>query len=131
MIGKVISSLLNADVGLTSIVGTKIFPVVISGDNPLPTVVYTVDSITPEYTKSGWADDDCIFLLKCYAYDYASVQSLALAVRKALELKSGTYSGITITKIYMSDQQEQAMTDNGADAFQIELFFNTKIISYG
>lgn len=129
MIGKVITSILTNDAALTALVSNKIYPIVIGLDTPLPAVVYTVDSVDPSYTKTGWTQDECTFKVTSYAKDYADVQTVAAAVRKALELKSGTYSSIEITKIYMTGHEEYYQFD--ADVYINRLTFTTNINIYG
>ena len=129
MIGKAITNILTSDAALTVLVGNKIYPIVIALDTALPAVVYAVDSIEPVYTKDGWAYDTCTFKVTSYAKDYAGVQDVAEAVRAALELKSGTFAGSTVSKIYMTGQEEYYQLD--AEVYITRLSFTTKIDANG
>lgn len=93
MIGIAITNLLKTSEGLMALVSEdKIFPYAADVDTELPLVVYTIDSIDPEYTKDGWEDDLVDFSVKSYSVDYATLQNIAKEVRNALELKTFTGS---------------------------------------
>jgi hypothetical protein len=94
-----------------------------------PSVVYVVESITPQYTKDGWAGDDCTFRVTSYADSYSQAIEVAQAVREALELVSGTHLSIDVENIYMTGREEFYQFD--ADVYIIRLNFTTKINSYG
>lgn len=129
MIGKAITSILTSNTALTALVGNKIYPIVIALDTALPAVVYAISSISPFYTKDGWAYDECTFQVTSYATEYADVQNVSTAVRSALELVSGGYAGSTIGKIYMTGQEEYYQTD--AEVYITRLTFTTKIDANG
>ena len=128
MIGKTIKSLLTADVTLAALVSTKIYPYVMNEDTDLPAVIYTIDSLQPVYTKSGWGYDDIGFSVYCFAKDYAVLQSVVSAARGALELKNTGYSTQEINYIYMTGQEEGY--DNGADAFYNKMNFSVILNTY-
>jgi hypothetical protein len=128
MIGKTIKTLLTGDVTLVSLVGTNIFPYVMNEGISLPSVVYTIESLTPSYNKSEWANDEIIFAVHSFSKDYAQLQLVVVAVREALELKNGGYGTQDINRIYLSGQQEGY--DIAADTFFNKLIFSVKINSY-
>jgi len=79
MIGKVITSLLKANTGLTDIVSeTSIYPYVINEDTLLPVIVYTVDSLSTNYHKDGWNFDSITFSVISFSENYGTLQSIAL-----------------------------------------------------
>lgn len=103
MNGITIASLLKANAGLLALVNTdNIFPYVANEGTSLPLIVYTIDSLAPEYTKDGWAGDTCNFSVVSFSQDYANLQLLAVQVRASLELKHG---GDT-QRIILTGQQE-------------------------
>lgn len=107
MLAKLITNILANDANLTSLIpSTSMYPYVMNSGTPLPGIVYTIDSIIPEYDKSGWADDQCIFSVVSFSDNYAILQSIVSAVRSALELKTGTYENISIDKIYLTGRLE-------------------------
>ena len=103
MTGLTVAKLLKAHPGLVALVSAaNIFPYVAQEDTPLPLIIYTIDSVTPEYAKDVWADDIVNFSVIAFSEDYASLQSIAAEVRDALELVSDTYT----KRIIMTGQVE-------------------------
>jgi hypothetical protein len=103
MTGLTIAKLLKAHPGLVALVSAaNIFPYVAKEDTPLPLIIYTIDSVAPDYTKDGWAEDNIGFSVISFSEDYASLQSIASEVRDALELQNDTNT----KAIRMTGQQE-------------------------
>jgi hypothetical protein len=128
MIGKTIKSILTGNSSLVALVGTKIFPYVMNESTTMPAVVYTIDSMEPEYTKGGWVNDSVTFTVNSFAKDYTGLQSVVSAVRTALELNhtgSGTQS---INRIYLIGFNEGY--DGQSDVFFNSLIFNVIINTY-
>jgi hypothetical protein len=128
MIGKTIKSLLSGDSTLTALVGTKIFPYVMNEDTSLPAVVYSIDSLSPEYNKGGWALDSIDFTIHSFSDNYDELQSVIVAVRAALELKRTGAGTEDINRIYLTSQDEGF--DNEAGAFFNKLTFRVITNSY-
>jgi len=129
MIGKLIHTILTGDTDVVTLVGNKIFPLVMSLETSRPSIVYVVESVTPEYTKDGWCGDACVFRVTSYADSYSQAIEVAQAARIALELVSGIHSDIDVDNIYMRGREEFYQFD--ADVYIIRLTFETKINSYG
>ena len=129
MVGKVIAYLLKENTGLMALVSEdKIFPYVINEKTHLPAIVYTIDSVDPEYTKEGWSGDDVTFSIVSFTNNYANLQSIVSQIRSALELKSGTYSGIEYWNILLDGQSEGfSISEN---VFLNRLTFSTTITDY-
>jgi len=129
MIGKVITHILkdNADL-LLLVPEANIYPYVINENTPLPAIVYTIDSLVPEYTKDGWVGDDCSFSIVSFSDDYAVLQNIVTEVRNALELESGVNEGITTQRIYLTGQSEGYNIIESV--FLNKLSFSTVIIGY-
>lgn len=129
MIGQVIKSLLDANTNLNTLVPIlSRFPYVINENTTLPAIIYTIDSVLPEYDKEHWHGDNCRFSIISFSEDYTTLQNISLQVRTALELKSGTISDITIEKIYLIDQIEgYSITES---VFLNKLVFSVKVIEY-
>jgi hypothetical protein len=129
MIGKVIKHLLDDSTALNILVPTaNKFPYVINENTPLPALVYTVDSLEPQYDKDGWVYDACTFSVVTFSDNYALLQSVVLEVRKALELMSGTNEGITTNNIYLDGQFEGYNITE--DVFMNKLTFTVEITDY-
>jgi hypothetical protein len=129
MIGKLIYGLLSEDVALTALVSSdNIYPYFLREETKFPAIVYTIDGITPDYTKDGWAQDDCSFSVVSLSTNYTSLQSIVVAVREALEMERGTVEGITIQHIHMIGMDEGY--DVTTDIFANKLSFNVNVINY-
>lgn len=128
MIAKTINTLLTGGASLVALVGTKIFPYVMNEDTSLPAIVYTVDSLTPEYNKSSWSGDHIQFSVHSFAVSYTSLQDVVDAVRDAVELKATGYSGQEISRIILIGQEEGF--DNEAGVFYNKQTFNVKLNNY-
>jgi hypothetical protein len=123
MIGLTIAKLLKADTALMTLVpSTSIFPLVVNEDIPLPWIAYRIDSVEPEYTKDGWANDVDSFSIASFSNDYANLQLITKAVRKALEMKEDTGTG----RITMTGYKEES---DGL-IFGTQLEFSVDITSY-
>jgi hypothetical protein len=129
MIGKTIKSILTGDSTLIALVpAVRMFPYVMNEDTVLPAIVYTIDSVSPDYNKGGWALDEVMFSVFSFSKDYAQLQSVALAVRGALELSTAGYGTESIGNIYLIAVDEGY--DQGADTFFNKQQFTVKTNSY-
>lgn len=100
MIGKAIASILTSHASLTALVSANdMYPYVINENTDLPAIIYTIDSVVPEYDKDGWVGDDVTFSVTTFDDDYAVLQSIASQVRNALEWETGLVEGITLGRI--------------------------------
>ena len=128
MIGKGIANILENYSDLTDIVGTKIFPIIAKQGTNLPLVEYSIDTLTPEYTKTEWIGDNVDFSVLCTALSYKLTSELAGEVRNALELAAGDKNGITMQKVYMDGYTEDYDLDGSS--YIINLRFRTRVIAY-
>lgn len=129
MIGEVIYNLLSTDVALTALVpATKIFPYVLNESTVLPAIIYTIDTVSPEYTKDGWAQDDTTFSVTSLSKDYNNLQEIVTAVRRALEMERGIVAAITIQHIHLSGMTEGYSINE--DVFANRMSFNVNVIKY-
>lgn len=129
MIGKTIKSILTTNSALIALVpAVKIYPYVMNEDTQAPCIVFTIDSLEPEYTKSGWADDTITFSVYSYAVNYNSLQTIAKAVRTALELNKTGSGTESINHIYLQGMEEGYVLE--ADTFFNKLTFRVKTNNY-
>jgi hypothetical protein len=98
MIGKVIYNLLSNASAVTDIVGTKIYPEIAPEGTDAPAIIYDVQNIEPVYSGSGFVHDMSSVDIDCFHPDYTDSVDLMVAIRTAVELKSGTYNNVTIKK---------------------------------
>lgn len=97
MIGKAIYSILSNDAGVTALVGTKIYPDIIPLGTAYPATVYSVVSTTPTNVKDGASTlDATVVQVDIYSDDYSEAQSIASAIRTALDTYSGTVATVKV-----------------------------------
>ena len=129
MIGKTIKSILAGNNALIALVpAARMFPYVINEGTPLPSIIYTVDSLAPDYTKGGWLLDEVTFSVASFADDYAELQTVVTAIRTALELNQTGAGSQEINKIYLTGMDESF--DPEQNIFGNRLNFIVKINKY-
>lgn len=103
MTGIIIADLLTKSEPLLALVPeSSIFPYVADENTPLPLIIYTIDTVVPEYSKDGWIGDMVGFSVMSFSEDYAILQAIVLEVREALELEYDAKS----QRIILTGQQE-------------------------
>jgi len=124
MIGILIADLLKANDDLIALVPEiSIFPYVANENTPLPLIVYTIDSLNPEYNKDGWIGDICNFSVISISDNYANLQLIVKQIREALELKKGIYT----RRIILTGLQEYNIAEN---MFMNKLNLSVNIFDY-
>lgn len=125
MIGIAITTLLKANEDLLDLVSEdNIYPYVADVDTSLPLIIYTIDTLDPEYSKDGWEDDIISFSVLSFSDDYATLQNIAKQVRQALELKYITGS----KRIILTGMSEGFnITEN---VFMNKLTFKIEMVEY-
>lgn len=118
-VGKEIYSLLNGDSRLTTLVGNKIYPIIVEKETSYPFIVYKRSNIIPDYTKDFHLKDNVIIDIICVSNDYANGIEIAEIVRDILEDKR--------TNDIQSIRLESADEDYIDDAFVQTLSFNLTI----
>lgn len=111
--GKVIYEILSNDAGVTTLVSTRIFPIVAPQETVLPYVVYNLVSNAPTNTKDGASESDT-FRVQIDSYAKTnSVKSGALligeideAIRTALDRNVGTHNGVKVIGLSFLNQNE-------------------------
>jgi len=129
MIGKTIKSILAGNSTLTALVpAVRMFPYVMNEGTTLPAIIYTVDSLAPDYTKGGWVLDEVAFSVASFADDYSELQTVVSAIRGALELSQVGAGTQSINKIYLTGMDESF--DPEQNVFGNRLNFSVKINAY-
>jgi len=129
MIGKTIKSILVNNGTLTALVPvTRIFPYVMNEDTVLPAIIYSINSVSPEYNKGGWALDTISFSVHSFAKDYAALQTVVSAVRGALEWNRTGSGNESIGNILLESMDEGYDLTN--DVFGNKLTFTVKTNKY-
>lgn len=129
MIGKTIKSILAGNTALTALVpASRMFPYVMNEGTILPAIIYTVDSLAPDYSKGGWMLDEVNFSVASFADDYSELQTVVSAIRTALELNQTGAGTQSINRIYLTGMDESF--DPEQNVFGNRLNFIVKINKY-
>lgn len=103
-IGKEIYSLLNGSVELTSLVGNRIYPIIVEKECSYPFIVYKRTNIIPDYTKDLHYKDSVLMDIICVSNDYSEAIEIASMVRNLLEDKKFRLQGIESIKLESADE---------------------------
>ncbi len=102
--GKAIYSILAENSGVSTVVGTRIYPQIAEQGAAFPFIVYVLRDIEPSDTKSGASTlDEIRYDIIAAAETYAALASLTERIRLALDRFSGTVSGIVVDSIQFTD----------------------------
>lgn len=112
LIGDTIYSKLMGTTAITSVIGTKAFPLVAPSGTTFPFVIYTREGIQPSTrTKDGWVGDGTVFRIDVVAASYAEGVHLANEIRKIFEVRYLTEDGLLLYETYLSNISESWDTD--------------------
>lgn len=95
--GKVIYNLLSSNTGLTSTIGTKIFPLVLSENTELPAITYE-RTYTNEFNRDSFISTST-FDLNILSENYSESIDIASKIDEILNNYKGENSGINIKNI--------------------------------
>lgn len=113
MIGKAIYGRLQAVSAVTTLVSTRIHPDYAPQDATYPFLIYKIIGNLPSDTKEGVSRLDTVQVsIETYASTYDSANTIAEAVRTALDRYSGTIEAIVIDSIRFSGSQSFDMNFN-------------------
>jgi len=77
-------STLKNDAGVSALVGTRIYPLLLPQNPTYPAITYQRISTRPVMTRTGNGLDFVRMQIDCYADSYSGVKALAAAVEAAL-----------------------------------------------
>ena len=103
-IGKVIYAVLSTDSRLTTLVGNKIFPLIVDNGTTYPFIVYRRNNITANYTKDFHLSDEVLIDINCVSQSYEEGLKIAGIVRDILEDKRFTDKGIQSINLESADE---------------------------
>jgi hypothetical protein len=111
MIGAAIYTILSGNVGVSALIGTRIYPDIAPQNAAYPFAIYTVNGTDPTDTKDGVSPMDLVDLgIVVYSETYDSAQTIARAIRTALDAKAaGTYGGVSLQSIRFAGQRAAQM----------------------
>ena len=126
-LGNAIFYLLTNDVAVAAIVGNRVFPNRIDQASGASAVVYAIAETEPTDTKDGVSILDIkTFVVWAMVPDHDSCRVLAEAVRRALDRKSGIFSGVDVDSIRFDSGDDDQYDDELQKAF-VEMRFKARI----
>lgn len=99
---KVASALLNGAVGVTAIVGTRIYGGELMQAVEVPALCYTLVSDAPVRTLNGLAGGnlwEARIQVTAYTSEYLGLKTLLQAVLTALQFQGGVIGGVTVVAV--------------------------------
>ena len=98
-------TILSGDAGVTALISTRMYPVVIPQDVSLPAVAYQRISTARVYSHDG---PSCLarprFQFSCTATTYSAARAVANAIRAALDGYNDTANGVRIMAAFTQNE---------------------------
>ena len=105
MVEKAIFNILSSDLGVSALVGLRIFPVYIPQGESKPAITYQQLGGPRDHTTDGASGFvESSFQVQCWAETYAGADDLADKVRLAMDGISGTYADVVIHCIHLVNE---------------------------
>ena len=107
---------LEADSTLSSLIGSRIYPAKIPVDAVYPLIRYQTDGIERSYAMSGVLDaKEADLIYDCIAERYSTARQLSAAVISSLEGYTGTLGSLLIHAIFIDDERDGRMLESADD----------------
>jgi hypothetical protein len=98
---------LTSQTAVSSLVGSRVFPLIAPTGTPLPLVVYQRTAVDRPRSLTGNVGNPVVTLqLTSYDTSYTNVKSIARAVRLALDNWTGTTAGVTIQRTSLQSEAD-------------------------
>lgn len=106
MIEEALVAELLADVSVSGLIGTRVYPLLIPQDAILPAIAYQTIGAPDDYRHDGASEyRDVRMQLTCQADNYAAAKGLARAVRNCLSGYVGTLGSLNpVRGIFLNNQ---------------------------
>jgi len=112
-VGKYIYSVLTANPGVSALVGTRVYPVIIAEKAAFPSIVYTVSTTPKDKQKTAVSDHDTEVVtfhfwadLQQGADAYTKTNAIDAAVRSALDFVSGTAASVIVEHCHFDGSRD-------------------------
>jgi hypothetical protein len=128
-IRKVIYTLLTTDADVSSIVGTKVFPVVAPQDTDVPYITWDIINVDPHGTKSGASDlDKYLIQFDVVESNYTRVSDLSIKLREAIDRYpvQATIAGVLIDGVDYSNETDIYDEEMNLHIKQVDYYFRIK-----
>ena len=107
---------LEADSALSSLISSRIYPAKIPVDATYPLVRYQTDGIERSYAMSGViAAKEADIIYDCIADRYSTARSVSAAVISSLEGYTGTLGSLLMHAIFVDDERDGRMLESADD----------------
>ena len=107
---------LEADSTLSSLIGSRIYPAKVPVYAVYPLVRYQTDGIERSYAMSGVLDaKEADLVYDCIAERYSTARQLSAAVIGSLEGYTGTLGSLLIHAIFIDDERDGRMLESADD----------------
>lgn len=98
---------LTSQASVSSLIGSRVFPLIAPTGTPLPLVVYQRTAVNRPQSLAGNVGNPVVTLqLTTYGTSYTSVKSIARAVRLAVDGWTGTTAGVTIQRTTLQTEAD-------------------------
>jgi hypothetical protein len=107
---------LTADAGITALAGTRVYPLIIPQDAPLPAIRYArITTFRPQVMSEETGTAEISMQLDSYATTYAGAKALGAAVRAALtRWRQAATFGVDIIDCWLDGEQDVFEEDRRA-----------------
>lgn len=98
---------LTSQTAVSSLVGTRVYPILAPAGTPLPLVVYQRTGVDRPQSLAGNVGNPVVTLqLTTYGTSYTSVKNIARQVRLAIDGWTGTTAGVTIQRTTLTGEAD-------------------------
>lgn len=109
---------LTTDAGVSALIGTRLYPLIMPQDETTPASTYQRVSTTPTYAHGGDCSVDMVRIqIDNYAESLLAAKTLAAAVRTALSGYSGAMGAATVQALFMDSERD--FDDPTTDLFRV------------
>lgn len=122
---------MTSQTAVSSLIGTRVYPLLAPQGTPLPLVVYQRLSVDRPQSLTGNVGSPVITLqITSYGTSYTNVKSIARAVRLAVDGWTGTTAGVTIqrtTLVTEADGVDMPADDQMLPYYSVQQTFDFRI----
>ncbi len=122
---------LTSQTAVSSLIGSRVFPLLAPTGTPLPLVVYQRTAVERPQSLAGNVGNPVVTLqLTTYGTSYTNVKSIARAVRLAVDGWTGTTAGVTIqrtTLVTEADGVDMPADDQMLPYYNVQQSFEFRI----
>lgn len=98
---------LTSQTAVSSLIGTRVYPILAPAGTPLPLVVYQRTGVDRPQSLAGNVGNPVVTLqLTTYGTSYTSVKNIARQVRLAIDGWTGTTAGVTIQRTTLTGEAD-------------------------